>query len=345
MGGRRLYGYTTGSVPTIVADEAERIRGAAQAVIEGRSLSSIVREWNAEGVTTSTGSKWSQPTLSQMLNNRAYNGRTTLRGEDHGPGNWKPILDDDLFAAVGTILSDPSRTPKKLGATYPLVGVLRCGTCGKALGSMPTRVHGKRVRRYGCRAGHGTILADTAEEYVYGIVPRYADHPRVGRIIRDAEGNEDAEAAALRVGIAEDNAKLANLADLVADGTLTPDAVRKASGTLRNAIAEREVRLSTLGGRSALDRFAGRVVADWDSFSPEDQRSIILSLVTGVRVNTATHKRTGSARQHLMWKVHALAAIDWDQVEPTAEDIEQWEADQRLSDAERDADNHGTQVA
>ena len=162
-------------------NEAENIRYAARAVLEGRSLSSIVKQWNEEGVTTSTGSKWTQPTLSQMLKNRAYNGRTTLRNEDAGPGNWEPILDDDTFAAVQAIMNDPSRRPKHIGADYPLVGVLRCH-CGKQLGSTPTRKGDQRIRRYGCRSGlHGNnINAEIAERRVWDVLLPLADMPRVG---------------------------------------------------------------------------------------------------------------------------------------------------------------------
>jgi len=64
----------------------------------------------------------------------------------------------------------------------------------------------------------------------------------------------------------------------------TPDQVRKASVSLREAISGREAQLSQLAGRSALDRFAGRIVADWDTFDVEDKRAVLLSLVSHVTV-------------------------------------------------------------
>ena len=259
----------------------------------------------------------------------------TLRGDDAGEANWEPILDDDTFRAVQAIMNNPLRAPQKIGATYPLVGILRCGVCSKALGSTPTRKNGERLRRYGCRAGHGNINADIVEEYVYSIVRPLADHPRTGQIIRDAEGNQDQEAEALRVGIAEANTRLANLADLVADGTLTPDAVRKASMTLRDTIKANESQLAQLAGRSALDNFAGRVAANWDTFDVEDQRAILLSLLECVKLQSSNGKTLqGVGRLNLVWKWEALASIAWESVEPTAEDIAQQEADQRNGWAE-----------
>ncbi len=121
LGGRRLYGYTTGD-RAIVPDEAQRIRDAARAVFEGRTLSSIVRQWNDGGVPTSTGSPWKQSTVSQMLKNRAYNGRVTLRGEDHGPANWEAIFDEATFAAVQAIMSDPSRATEEGRRNVPARG-------------------------------------------------------------------------------------------------------------------------------------------------------------------------------------------------------------------------------
>ncbi len=307
LGGRRLYGYTTGSVPTIVEDEAERIRYAAQAVLDGRTLSSIVREWNDEGVTTSTGSPWRQPTLSQMLRNRAYIARTTLRNADAGPGNWEPILDADTFRDVGVFLSNPERAPQKIGRIYPLVGVLRCH-CGKRLGSTPTRKGDERIRRYGCRStlhGGNNINADIAEDWVRRTVLPLADMPRVGEIIRDAEGHQDEEAAALRVSIAEAKAKKAELAQGVSEGVFSLDDIRKPSAQLQAAIAANEAQLSTLAGRSALDKFSGHVVKDWDTFDVEDQRAILLSLVASVKVRPGV----GEERLSCVWKLRALADL------------------------------------
>ena len=235
LGGRRLYGYTTGAVPTIIEHEAERIRSAARAVLEGRSLSSIVRQWNEEGVTTSTGSKWSQPTLSQMLKNRAYNGRTTLRNDDAGPGNWEAILDDETYAAVGAIMADPSRRPKHIGAGYPLVGLLRCH-CGKQLGSTSTRKGDQRIRRYGCRSGlHGNnINADIAEQRVWDVLLPLADMSASGRSSVTLKVTRTRKLQQLRVAIAEAKAKKAQLAQAVSEGVFTLDDIRKPSAELRS---------------------------------------------------------------------------------------------------------------
>lgn len=328
LGGRRLYGYTTGSVPTIVEDEAENIRYAAQAVLDGRTLSSIVREWNDKGLTTSTGSAWRQATLSQMLRNRAYIARTTLRNKDAGPGNWEPILDEDTFRDVGVFLSNPERAPQKIGRVYPLVGVLRCH-CGKRLGSTPTRKGDQKIRRYGCRSGlHGNnINADIAEGWIERNVLPLADMPRVGEIIRDAIGREDEEAAALRVSIAQAKTKKAELAQAVSEGVFSLDDIRKPSAQLQADIAANEAQLATLAGRSVLDKFAGRVVKHWSTLDVENQRAILLSLLDCVKVMPNCAGTTGANRLVPVWKFAALGAIDWSQVEFTDADLAQQQAE------------------
>jgi len=340
LGGRRPYGYTvhkpspkTPSVLIKDKTEADRIVSWAKDFLGGRSLNSIADELTAEGVPTSMGGRWTAQTLRQILTNRVYLA--------DAPAQWEDILDAETFNAVGAILADPNRRPKKIGARYPLVGVLYCGAlqldgtaCGARMKSRPTNKGGRSIRRYGCRE-HGTINADQAEAQVFDTVARKADLPRVGEIIRDAEGHEDEEAQALRVANAVDAGKLASLADLVADGTLTPDAVRKAAAPLKNAIASREAQLAERAGRSALDRFAGRVVADWAKLDVEDQRAVLLSLVRRVVVGpkVAGH---GWHPERLtpVWRFSALAAIKWP--EPTEAD----EAEQeRLSDEYRDGED------
>ncbi len=110
----------------------------------------------------------------------------------------------------------------------------------------------------------------------------------------------------------------------MADGTLTPDAVRKASGALHEVITTNEAQLSTLAGRSALDRFAGRVVADWDTFDVDDRRAILLSLLKCVQLQSSNGKTLqGTGRLQLVWKFAVLGAIDWAEVEFTDADLVQ----------------------
>ncbi len=329
-GGRRCYGYTTGDVPEIIPQEAERIRAWADAIINGTANpSSIAADLRSGGVPTSTETgTWKQQTVSGILTNRQLVGRVTLRGEDHGPALWEPILDAETFAAVGALLNQPERAPKRTGAKYPLIGVLKCGHCGRRLSALPTNKNGRSIRRYGCRNGHGTIVADATERTLFDAVARLADLPRVGQIIRDAEGHEDAEAAALRVANAEDSATAEDIAEMVKDRLLSVDEARASLTTLREAIAGREAKLASLAGRSALDRFAGRVTTEWDTMTPEDQRAVYFAVVTSVRVAPAGTVG-GLGRLVPMWRFAVLADIDWP--EPTAEDLAEHLAAQTAS--------------
>ncbi|EYR62752.1 serine recombinase, partial [Actinotalea ferrariae CF5-4] len=56
---RRPFGYdrADGRV-TVVEREAEALREAAQHVLAGRAVAQLVKRWNAEGLPTSTGAKW-----------------------------------------------------------------------------------------------------------------------------------------------------------------------------------------------------------------------------------------------------------------------------------------------
>jgi len=332
LGGRRPYGYQihkpSPKVPSVlVVDEAEaaRVRGWARDVLGGRSLNALADACIAEGVPTSTGrGTWAPQTIRRILLNRVYLAEP--------PAQWEAILDVETFTAVGAILGDKKRRPKKIGARYPLVGVLRC-YCGERMVSRPTNKHGASIRRYGCRA-HGTVSAEQAEEDVFNTVARLADLPRVGQIIRDAEGHEDEEAQALRVANAEDSAAIADLLGAVGNG-VTMAQVRPQVAALNARIAEREAQLVERAGRSALDRFAGRVVSQWDTLDVEDQRAILLSLVRNVVVGPKVNGYGWhSERLQPVWRFSALAAIKWP--EPTAAD----EAEQqRLSDEYREEED------
>jgi site-specific DNA recombinase len=329
-GGPRPFGYSTGNYPTIIESEAARIRAAADALIDGTgTLSSIARQWNADGLTTTAKAgdgHWTSQTLHKLLSRPVMVARIEYEHDGtHGPagtievfaGKWLPILTDQKFADVQAILEDPTRRPNRTGAAYPLLGVMRC-FCGEAMTAKPTgsRDHQPPRRRYGCNRHDGPgsfILADQVEQWVLGQLLALADKPRVGQIIRDLEGHEDEAAARLRVRVAEANAAVEDLMSSVGQAGVKFDHVRGRVAELTQDIERAEAELAALAGRSALDKFAGRAVEDFNAgaLTLDDVRAICLSLVHGVLVLKANQKEgiTGLRRVGFAWKAQALADI------------------------------------
>jgi hypothetical protein len=117
-----------------------------------------------------------------------------------------------------------------------------------------------------------------------------------------------------------DNARLAELAGLVADGTLSPEHVRKAAADLKATIAGRETKLAGLAGRSAVDRMDGYLAERWEKMDVDDKVAVIKSLVRYVTVTPPLVRGRNTFdpdRIKIEWKFLALSQIKWP--EPTGD--------------------------
>jgi DNA invertase Pin-like site-specific DNA recombinase len=334
-GGSRPFGFEPDRV-TIREPEAILVRSAAKRIREGGSLRAIVRDWTEANIPTASGAPWRSDTVRQILTHPRTNGRRQFRAREIGAGPdtvwpkavWPAILDDEAFTAVGAILNDPSRKITTPSRRYPYRTILRCSVCGRVLGSNPTRRRlsdgtlSEAKRNYACRdevsgahkVGHVFIRADSLEKHLDSIIVPIADLPSTRQVLRDAEGAEVAGAAELIEANAVDNARLAGLADLVADGTFSPGHVRNAAADLKSAIAGREAKLAGLAGRSAVDRMDGHLAERWDSMPAEDKVAVIKSLVRYVTVSppiTRGRNTFDSRRLRIEWKFLALSQIEW----------------------------------
>jgi DNA invertase Pin-like site-specific DNA recombinase len=145
-GGTRPFGWQDDRL-MLDPNEAELLRHAAKDFAAGRSLSSVVNEWQRLGVVTTLGNRWTSTSLKVTLSNprlcgwREINGEL-VRGPDGNPivGKWEPILSPEEWLAikaifearrgrqfypdgrVGEILPPEHREPHHL-----LTGILRCG--------------------------------------------------------------------------------------------------------------------------------------------------------------------------------------------------------------------------
>lgn len=105
---------------TLVVDEhrAAAIRWAAESVLAGWSLSNVAKHLAAQGHVGAHGGKVRATTVRQMLTNPTVAGFRVHRGEIVGRGNWRAILDEATWRAVGAKLGGVRTVNRSDGGTY-----------------------------------------------------------------------------------------------------------------------------------------------------------------------------------------------------------------------------------
>jgi site-specific DNA recombinase len=218
-GGPRPYGFEKDGV-TIREAEAEVVRHMTAAVLAGRSLHAIARELNAKGLPTSAGRLWTQPRVKDVLirpRNAAliHHGRADGRTESRdgrpdfqivGNADWDPIVTEDEWRAVHSLLVDPSRRtnvvnePKWLLSNIALCGREGCDSKMRATSNLwrqtskdPKKPRTRRAN-YRCRENnHLTIDAAKTDEWIRGVVAEMVRDDRIRQAL--TRGTGDAIAA------------------------------------------------------------------------------------------------------------------------------------------------------
>lgn len=160
--GRRPFGYDkTGH--EVVGEEAELLREGIRRLIEGDSLRSIQRHFQASGVKTSMGKEWSVQSVRVVLARWRNAGVVVYRGEPVGEGDFPAIVSKEDQTLVFKILAEPTRKafsydtrPKHL-----LSNVMVCA-CGGPIRATSTD-------QYQCAAKYDTSINQAkADAYVLG---------------------------------------------------------------------------------------------------------------------------------------------------------------------------------
>lgn len=145
-GGPRPFGWNPDR-RTLDKREADLVRQAAKDFLAGRSLHSIVREWQESEVKTSLGNDWTTQSLKLALRNPRMCGMRELNGElvrdaDGNPikGQWATILTVEEWSAIRAVFDSRKgyfigrdmkivkpHQPDYRDHTYLLSGILRCG--------------------------------------------------------------------------------------------------------------------------------------------------------------------------------------------------------------------------
>ena len=214
MGGHPPLGYDVRDRRLVINDtEAELIRHIFSRYIQIGSTTTLTQELAEAGhrskswVTTSGktrgGKLFNKGTLLKLLNNRVYIGEAVHKGASY-PGEHEAIISRDDWDKVHSVLATnaPRRANRTRAQTAaPLKGVLRCGSCGRAMKPSHTRKGGRLYRYYTCqhalKSGHDacplkTVAAREIEGIVLGQLQTLTRTPEmVARIWKSAKTEDD----------------------------------------------------------------------------------------------------------------------------------------------------------
>jgi len=290
-GGPAPYGFHSvdnpdgpGKVLAIDPDEAAFVQEAAERVLAGENLTSVVRWANGpNGRPPRRAAAWSRVTMRQVLTGSAIAGRVVRMVDDEQTGKRRPVavLDSDgvpvTIPAIITLdesaalrdVLDPKPDARKAGGRKParlLSGILTCSSCHSKL--QVARRTGKEIIyrcqnwQHGHCAAPVSVSAPAVEDYVTGVflhgigdLPAYVRRAEVtgGAAVADAEA---AKAAAL--------ASLAQAATPAAFARLQAAQVELAEALA----APRETVLKLVP--------TGRTIAEtWEAADIDDRRSLL----------------------------------------------------------------------
>jgi hypothetical protein len=176
---------------------APALRDAAERVLRGESVGSIIREWDARGIRPVTAQEWSRSSLVGTLTSPRIAGLREWHGQKYPTTEWPAIIDTDTHEQLVKLFSDPARRQHVVGRkTHLLSGLAPCPKCGHGLKYRKFSTYRNRSDSYACvrgvggRCGGVAIKAELLEEYVTWAVLDALESPRVQEALRT--GDQDA---------------------------------------------------------------------------------------------------------------------------------------------------------
>jgi DNA invertase Pin-like site-specific DNA recombinase len=304
-GSRRPFGYEADRV-TVREDEAALIKDAVERVLDGVTVPSIARDWNARGLPSPQGAAygWSSTTVMGILRNPRIAGLRAHKGEVVAEGVWLAIVDRETFERLQAKIRRtvrPGRSPKRL-----LSAIARCGRCGSPLWNSNRTDNGRRVSRYCCikrpgapGCGATTVVAERLDELITdAVLHRLGTRAMAKALRKPPRRRVDVDVTRLE----------RDLEDLAADfgaGSISRREWLAARKPLDERLARARRTLDATNGTAALAPFHGTDVREtWDKLDVDRQRAVLSALIDRVVVRPATKPGTFTPdRVDVVWRV------------------------------------------
>jgi site-specific DNA recombinase len=300
-GGMRNFGYDLEPYPDLDSgrvkyklmpspDEAAALAQAAKDVIAGRSHTAVAKQWNAQGLTTTTGKPFSPQKVRELLLSPKTAGLRYVDGRPvtaEWPGIITPEQHQELRLILGPTRRQRAGTGLPTARTYLLGGLVRCGKCGHRLGAK--RAGNKR--RYYCDTrlgGCGGLLrvAESLERHVEWqllsqlparLLEQAAKAPQewetLGRLMSQRQTQED---------------RLEGLADYLSDGTLDKREYVRQKKRLQARLNELEAQIASVRASAPRRRLKGATLQElwdeWELLDLDEKRALLADHIDHITV-------------------------------------------------------------
>jgi len=308
-GGIRPFGYKyDNGTLIIIPEEAALVREAASRVRQDESLAGICADWQQRGITTPKGNMWVPTTLRQTLLRRSLAGYREHPVVGTVRANWAPILSEDEWERVQSVLTDPSRLNRgRVNVrTYLLTGYVFCGLCDQPLRGGPRSVI-TGARAYSCRKaagykGCGRIKrqADPLEkEVAERLLFRLNSHELRASLAAPDDKADRRE----REEIERTRAKIGQISDDYTDGTFTKEEYLRQKARLQQRLEEVEGRVSHRQSSYTQVPLADEPVRDaWESHAFDWRRALINVVIEKVIVLPQRVREFDPNTVKVIWK-------------------------------------------
>lgn len=250
------------------------------------SIVSIKRDLAARDIRTRAGGLWSHASLTSMvLNGAVYIGKRRHNGGPLLPGNWEPLVSEDLYWRAVAVLRNPARKTQadKRGGIRPgaakwlLSYLARCGVCSTPLSVKNlVRVAGN-IPHYRCAEGCVVTPVEWLDLILTRSVVKVCASPVLYRVLT---AGEDQEAETLRAEAAVERERLAGFEQQAISGDLSASSFARIAAGIEEKIADLENRARTLSVPPALRDLLGSPAPD----SEQDREQEIFDRWNGMPV-------------------------------------------------------------
>jgi site-specific DNA recombinase len=301
--------------------EAEALRDAAERVLRGETVGSIIREWTERGIKPSRAQKWEESSLVKTLRSAHVAGLREWQGKKY-PARWPAILDVDTHERLVKLFADPSRRAHVVGRKQHLLsGIARCGKCsGPLYLAAPSKENAAHYRCTTGPAGKGcggvSVNAEVLEEYVTGAVLDALESPRVQQAVQAGLDTGAPRRAELLEEIRRAQEKRAEARRDWAEDTIDKEDWLDIKQRTEDRIAKARKEYDKLTGSATVfgDIPPSDMVRDaWEGWNIDRRRAAVKAVINRVTVNQHTGRKGGpNLTQELKLKfVRERTEFDW----------------------------------